>query len=1192
LPETSFVGREKLISTIASSLTTSTHHLIVITGEPGIGKTALARELAHRLPAQAIQYCSRRRSSSIEPIAFSKSISSQLAVALDGFDRCLGNQIDLGIMISVKQSITNSPGSHVSALHIENLAMGSWSAYQAFDKLVKAPLREWCSINPTRTVVLIIDAVDEANISSLSPTILDLLVSSEDVPLQLKIIVTSRATDVIKGIAGLVIEMRAADADNISDLRAYVTQSLEALDPVLRNSVPGAALQTVLTSSEGNFLYAAYVMNQLSAALAVGETPQFNGLPAGLDSFYREFLQTLGSRTSKDSWRTSYRPVIGLLTVAYDSFSLGDLVSFCGESEQTIHDTLSDLAEFLDPDAKREGLYRLYHGSFADFISDRDLAGLFWIDVATIHKALAERILRNWAGDWSRCPLYAVRHIADHLAAVDKERLLSVLLDYGWLFEAISRTPLESVMRAYSHLRNVAALRAIEGALRLSAHVLSGEPERLPEQLLGRLEGSSSSVSDFLETIRQKHRLSWLRPMTSSLAAVGGSEYRTLVSESGPFTAICFGHLDGALISGSMGGSIIVWDLEISQPRYVFRPSASPVTCLMSDKDGLLVAGHADGTLAAWDLRFGTDVARRKVSAKSITAISIEESKAVVFADTSGSVFHADLSATKRRPRRLLGSGKEHTKCILSHDGSTAAYLGSSLDVWSTRTKQQIYHSADPTDGLWNHAIALTPDGTIAVTTLHDGVLVHNTRNSTAANRPERAYLFHFFVEQMCIGDSGRYLYWIGRRGSDFGGNIGSPWVEGYELPHLKQVFAERGSATRSSAIAVSDDDKFLAYSAKNTIKVLDLSAASTEATQGTIAINRIVVAPDGSLAVCTIDGNGAVLYDIETATRLRQVSPDKTAYYRGPGGGTYAAAFSSSGREIVIGSYSGALCALNAGRERHGNVSRLKKGVEHGGREFEAEGGRASALVFLEGDRRFACTNEQDQIIIWDITEREPISTINAHKGSITKLVVNRETQHLVSCSLDGFIRVWDWKDGTLVREFESPYGAIHDVALTPSATAYVAAEEPVVLLVDLDAGRVIDEIRLPKRDDGFVSEDQPWRLWRTRVAVSAVGDVVATTLDNQVGFLRDDSRSFTMSNRHHGTIRDLAVDTVGKLAVTCSSDGLVNVWDVRKAVSVASFRADADVRACGITPDGTKVICGEVSGRVHVLEFRVSRD
>jgi hypothetical protein len=56
----------------------------IITGEPGIGKTAMAARLTQIYDLAAYHFCIARRADSINPFLFARSISQQLC-RFDGF---------------------------------------------------------------------------------------------------------------------------------------------------------------------------------------------------------------------------------------------------------------------------------------------------------------------------------------------------------------------------------------------------------------------------------------------------------------------------------------------------------------------------------------------------------------------------------------------------------------------------------------------------------------------------------------------------------------------------------------------------------------------------------------------------------------------------------------------------------------------------------------------------------------------------------------------------------------------------------------------------------------------------------------------------------------------------------------------------------------------------------------------------
>ena len=72
------------------------------------------------------------------------------------------------------------------------------------------------------------------------------------------------------------------------------------------------------------------------------------------------------------------------------------------------------------------------------------------------------------------------------------------------------------------------SLRLIQGAIRLSAHILAEEKTQLAGQLLGRLMSfESPEIQAMLERSKQEQK-TWLRPLTPSLISPGTALLRTI----------------------------------------------------------------------------------------------------------------------------------------------------------------------------------------------------------------------------------------------------------------------------------------------------------------------------------------------------------------------------------------------------------------------------------------------------------------------------------------------------------------------------------------------------------------------------------------------------------------------------------------------------------------------------------------
>jgi WD40 repeat protein len=834
-----------------------------------------------------------------------------------------------------------------------------------------------------------------------------------------------------------------------------------------------------------------------------------------------------------------YRPLLGILIVALDSLSIADFSELSGQSEQVVHDFLGDVKEIIDPDEVSEGRYRVFHTSFSDFLAQRSTSGSFWIDVVASHCFLAKRILRRWSRKWPECPDYPLAYVADHLAlstsqmigAKRQSDLQGLLLDYSWLYELLKRCGIDRVRAAYGYIRDDPSIRALAAVLRLSAHVLAREPARLAEQLVGRLEGSPNMPEAFLRDIREKHQLAWLRPLTKSLPA-GGLEQRTLIADS-DCQAISFAQNENYLASGYADGSVILWDIEIGKPEYVLRiPDQASVTCVSAGTEGILVAGSATGQIITWDIIHGTEEYRFQLSKQPIAGVAIDPEGKVIAVDAGGVVYRSGRE-TNDRPTRVklrprLGSGM--VDMVLSADGCSIGCLfaDASFAVWDLQSGSRIYRSEEATDNLWNQKVALSPDGKIAVSTFHDGLLVHQI-GSKAASRAEKEYIFHFFAAALCVGGSGHRLYWIGNTGSDFGGNVGPAMLEGYELPGLKRVFRAHGSAQTSSSIASSKSDTFLAYSYGTRIKVLKTTETVSSDDRVRVAINRIFISPDQKTAICTVNADGAIVYDLRSFTPTCAIDVDRTMYYRGPGGGTYAAAFSRDGKKLVVGSNSGVLCLVDVAGELNAEFAAK---ADYIGKELRhsPQGSATTCIAFLDEDAKFAAANGDGKVYVWDYERGEPIFHQQVHSGFVTRVIPISGTSKILSCATDGTIVTVDWKSGIIVSTVKNPGGSVNDASLVEPNTLWFTSKDNVIRSMDIKTSNRIYELSCPPRDDGFIASDTPWRIWTTRVVATRSGGIVFTTPDNQVGFLAGAAQKEPMlSSVHRGVIRDLSVDGEG---------------------------------------------------------------
>ncbi len=419
-----FTGREWVFAEIDRWLADpDAPNFFVITGEPGIGKTAIAARLTQIRDVAAMHFCLARQADTIDPLKFARFLSHQLT-RLEGFAQ--GLLTDSAINLHAQQHIGQVHGQAIN-VKIENLIVNARSATEAFTHTVVEPLRVLYGNGFAQLVVILVDALDEAAEQPGPETIVDLLANVDKLPAPVRFLLTSRPEGAVlrhfeqRHIPHL--QLNAGREENQQDIRRYVRhhldQSAELRTRLAQRQMPDDAfIEQMTKASRGNFLY----LVSLLPAIARKEQQfvDLTTLPQGLDGIYREFLRTRIIGRDMYRWQERYRPLLGVLAAAQESLTMNQLAVFTRLGQQAVRDALLDVRQFLDPLGFEQGQYRLYHQSLIDFLSEEERAAEFWIELAPVHRQIARYYQEHCAHDWSDCDLYGLRNLAKHLVGAER----------------------------------------------------------------------------------------------------------------------------------------------------------------------------------------------------------------------------------------------------------------------------------------------------------------------------------------------------------------------------------------------------------------------------------------------------------------------------------------------------------------------------------------------------------------------------------------------------------------------------------------------------------------------------------------------------------------------------------------------------------------------------------------------------
>jgi len=234
-----------------------------------------------------------------------------------------------------------------------------------------------------------------------------------------------------------------------------------------------------------------------------------------------------------------------------------------------------------------------FHKSVLDWLTERDKAGPYFTSTREGHKCLTDYGWQEYQSGIDSMSGYSVVHLPAHLSLLErKENLHKLLLDFNWLQAKLEVTDITSLVSDYNHLPDDPVLNRVQGALRLSAHVLAWDRKQLPCQLLGRLQiFQENEIQSMLEQICGYNNSTWLRPLTASLTPPGGPLLRTLEGHTSWVRAVAVTNDGSRAISASNDRTLKVWDLETGEHIRTLEGHIDSVMAVAVTNDGARAKG-------------------------------------------------------------------------------------------------------------------------------------------------------------------------------------------------------------------------------------------------------------------------------------------------------------------------------------------------------------------------------------------------------------------------------------------------------------------------------------------------------------------------------------------------------------------------------------------------------------------------
>ncbi len=821
-----------------------------------------------------------------------------------------------------------------------------------------------------------------------------------------------------------------------------------------------------------------------------------------------------------------------------------------GKEVRRVNDKLVDRSLATRDDLGRMTLHDLQ----CDYVRKR---------VGTSPRELHSRLLKSYrhlcSGGWHTGPNdgYFFEHLAYHLTEAGRmTELRRVLFDYSWLEKKVEVSGVQGLIGDFDVALHEKArgpnfergseisLLLVQGALRLSAHVLGTDIRQFSSQLCGRLSPETNPAIAGLVRQARKSKSAGILPIKPTLITPGGSLWRTLASHSGYVNALAVTP-DGELVIIALEDNVLeVWEMASGRKLYDLKGHSDSVAAVTVTPDGkLIVSASYDHTLKVWEVSSGRQLRTLEGHSNVVNAVVVTPN------------CNLALSASGDRTLKLweLDSGC-CLRSFVGHSGPVyavavtpdmqlvvSASMDKTLRIWDVASASELHTMTGHTD--WVRAVALTPDGKLAVSASHDQSL---KVWEIASARELHTMTGHTdWVRAVAITPDGQLAISASE----------DQTVRIWDLIRGREIRSLIGHSDKVTSVTLTTrGDLAMSGSWDQTVKVW--ATGSAPELCGPVGhggwVRSLAIMHGEKLAVSVSDDCKLKVWELESGRELRSLI--------GHSGSIYALAVTPDGK-----------IAVSASRDDTIKIWDLADG-----RELRTLGGHSGPVAVLSAtSNAMVVAASSRNLTVWDLASGSKLRTLTGHTGVVTAFATMPDGKQIISASDDQTLRVWDLASGRELRTLLSS-GSVTALTVTPNGTlALFASNDHALKVWDLGQGGGLRILGSHKASITTVVASADGKK-----AFSGSADGWLKVWDLLTG------REVRNMHNHPDKVLALSLTRDGQVLVS-ASDRMVKLWDVGSGRELGIFTADTPIACCSVSLAGDILVVGDRSGGVHFLSI-----
>jgi WD40 repeat protein len=1195
-----FVPRPWLLERVQEALSSPRARFVLLTAEPGSGKSALMAHLARLHPAWPRHFLRRDSVTALQggdARTFLFSVGHQLA----RLHPSLFDPRQLEVVVRQRIERVASRGS-VVGIHVEDLqaspfyttAMevtqygrvveGKLAGMSAGRMTLEPRLLELSNLqylalvdpadvlsrqDPEASIVVLVDALDEVRYGARGEDVLSWLAASPEFPSNVRFVLTSRPDPDLLGsfrrtkapelVEHSIDPGEEGDRDRIwEDLRRFlqgfsaeaaVAQAFEA-----HQVQPASFVEDAANNAEGNFQYAVALARGIDAAVAT-EAPfedlpallRLEGIPSGTTELYRFFLIKVKEEADRTPVKISTGPLVEAEDrPAWDALYRPVLSVLAVAFEPLSSEQLQAYAA-APPGALPRALQDL--AQFLDPLPD----GRYRLYHATFPEFLIGAATASPADPFHVNPaaghgLLAGRMLRanpDWLACQDRYALAytpahltqTIRLQTDREGRQELTTALTRLLSNLGFLERKTAVLGIDAVLEDLTTTLEVAP------------GNPVLLQKYRVLDREAHNLrSWVatrqpqyfaQQVYNGAFAVTADEFAS--EAQARLEALRKPYLLHQWRTGEEHGALL----------RTLRGHTDEVWDVALASDGrTVVSASKDHTLRVWDLETGRHVRTLEGHQGTVNAVAIAPDGSRAFSASDDKTLKVWDLHTGVDLKTLVGHNREVTDVCLLADGRRALSASDdfTLKLWDLAAGVTLHtfegHRAFVT------AVAVTADGGRAVSASWDHTvrawdLIQGGRSVVLGEHDDG-------VLTVCVTRDSRCAL--------SGSWDGSVRVSDFETG-ISRVLTGRSEPVHG--LAQAPGDQVVAALDDGTLEIWDIKTGA-RAVLGShgLPVRGVAVTGDGQRAVSASDDQTLMVWDLAVrgTSGLRSGHGLHVDHVAVSGDGHFAA--SSSSNDAVV---------------RVWDVTAGEQFWEH---EFEEP---ATALAITHRGARLALARLAEtsaghvQLETWSLAPKKLLRSTERVVGTVKCI-----QDHWAAAFAHGpesdenILTVLDVQTGRTTREWsvEESRGWPRAMAITPSGQRVVAAFATGSLgYWDVKSGAAQT---LPISD-----------AWTWSTAITADGRYAVIVHNTGELEICDLERGAVQSLVPHiGPVMDVTVFGLAN-AISAGTDGTVRVWDLAIPEELAVLHVESELRCVACSATGSTIVVGTVWGNVHALQL-----